>query len=77
MEKNLAPGLNKEGWDQDLFRNEEAETLTMAKNSLNKELGFIESVLKQRRTPEKQRIEYLEKSLSVCVRASFSFAFDG
>ena len=40
----------------------------MAKNRLNKELDFIESVLKEWRTaPEKQWIEYLEKSLSVWV----------
>ena len=49
----------------------------MAKNRLNKELDFIVSVLKQRRTvPEKQWIEYLEKSLSVCVCASFLFGFE-
>ena len=68
MEKKSTPGLNKEGRDKYLFRNEEAEILAMAKNRLNKELDFIESVLKQWRTvPEKQRINYLEKSLSVCV----------
>ena len=50
----------------------------MAKNRLNKELAFIESVLKQWRTvPEKQWIKYLEKSLSVCVCASFLFGFEG
>ena len=48
----------------------------MAKNGLNKELDFIVSVLKQRRiVPEQQRIEYLEKSLSVCVCAFFPFWF--
>ena len=49
----------------------------MAKNGLNKELDFIESVLKQCRTvPEKQRIEYLGKSLSVCVCAFFPSGFE-
>ena len=66
-----------EGLDQDMFRNEEAETLAMTKNRLNKELDFIESILKQRTVPEKQRIEYLEKSLLVCVCASFPFGFEG
>ena len=48
----------------------------MAKNGLNKELDFIVSVLKQRRiVPGQQRIEYLEKSLSVCVCAFFPFWF--
>lgn len=36
--KKLAPGSTKEGGDQDLFGNEEGETLAMAKNRLNKEL---------------------------------------
>ena len=50
----------------------------MAKNGLNKELDFIVSVLKQRRiVPGQQRIEYLEKSLSVCVCAFFfPFGFE-
>ena len=50
----------------------------MAKNGFNKELDFIVSVLKQRRivVPEQQRIEYLEKSLSVCVCAFFPFGFE-
>ena len=49
----------------------------MAKNGLNKELDFIVSVLNQWRTvPKKQRIEYLEKSLSVCVCAFFPSGFE-
>ena len=48
----------------------------MAKNRLNKELDFIMSILKQRRTvPEKQWIEYLEKSLSVLNVCYFPFGF--
>ena len=48
----------------------------MAKNGLNKELDFIVSILKQRRiVPEQHQIEYLEKSLSVCVCAFFPFWF--
>ena len=48
----------------------------MAKNGLNKELDFIVSKKQRRIVPEQQRIEYLEKSLSVCVCAFFPFGFE-
>ena len=45
--KKLAPGLNKTGGDQDLFGNEDGETLQIVKQKLETEVNLVESVIRE------------------------------
>ena len=64
--KKLAPGLSKDGGDQDLFGHEEGETLSQVKQRVSEQICYIEAVARGWETMENElKLSKIEKIISI------------